>query len=174
MDTIGEDLYLWELAFKIYDESYNHSNPEDSRIVLNHEKLMGLTVAYCDNDETTARENFIGSMSMPEANYNDSYKNADFFGVMLLVDSTKVSSISSKAISGISVYPNPAYSNIIIHTGREEDQLLRIYKLNGTILKELLFDGPVARIETEEIDPGCYILQVSGKSSISSQKIFVK
>ncbi|MDA3892060.1 MAG: DUF362 domain-containing protein [Salinivirgaceae bacterium] len=91
-ETIGEHKYMWEMAFKIYDESYDHSNPEASLQVLKANQKIGLAVAYCDNDETQARENFIGSMVMTAATNNEMYQNADHFGLFVLNDAANPNS----------------------------------------------------------------------------------
>jgi hypothetical protein len=77
MDTIGDHTYLWEMEFKIYDATFNLSNPEASRVKLFPNKLMGFSIAYCDNDQTTSRENYNGYMEMTEATKNDNYNKAD-------------------------------------------------------------------------------------------------
>lgn len=86
MDTIGDDLYLWEMAIKLYDATYNNNEPEASRVFLENEKIMGFSLAYCDNDESTSRENFFGTMTLSAATANNSYIDATIFGVMKLID----------------------------------------------------------------------------------------
>lgn len=86
MDTIAENTYLWEMAIKIYDDTYDGSSPEASRVTLTANKIMGFTIAYCDNDETTSRENFIGSIELPADKNNICYQDATYFGSMKLVE----------------------------------------------------------------------------------------
>ncbi len=103
MDTIGDKTYLWEIALKIYDETFEPDNQEDSRVTLSHNKLIGFSLAYCDNDETNGRENFIGSTFMPPEHSNDNYITADYMGTLLLVDpeqtGTSANTISKKKSS---------------------------------------------------------------------------
>lgn len=78
-------------------------------VKLEKGKKMGFTIAYCDNDETTARENFIGSMVMTQATANDMYKNADHFGLMILSDSQNVTNVlTNQSANEIKIYPVPA------------------------------------------------------------------
>ena len=86
MDTVAENRYLWEFAVKIFNDKFDYDNPDLSRITLIPNKLMGFSIAYCDNDAGRERDNFIGSVEMPEGHKNDSYINCDFFGTMLLID----------------------------------------------------------------------------------------
>ena len=90
MDTIADNTYLWEMAIKIYNDSYNDGSPENSRVSLSNEKIMGFTIAYCDNDETDSRENFIGSVELPANKNNICYQDASYFGTMKLVGSSFV------------------------------------------------------------------------------------
>jgi hypothetical protein len=73
--------YCWEFSLKVFGEDYDPANPsEDNRIMLQSGKIMGLSFAYCDNDEAgTTRDNFIGSVWVPEARYNDHWMNAGDF-----------------------------------------------------------------------------------------------
>ena len=59
LDTINNTNYVWELAITVYDDTFNESNPENTTVTLNHNKEMGIAVAYCDNDGGSQRENFI-------------------------------------------------------------------------------------------------------------------
>ena len=145
MDTIGDNKYLWEFAIKIYDETFNISNPEASRVILSHDKLMGFAIAYCDNDETTSRENFIGSMYMPQSNYNDMYKNADFFGPMRLIDPDYIDPASSgiqlKGFS-INIAPNPVTERSIFRIGNgwSGETRITVYNITGQAVYESNFE----------------------------------
>jgi hypothetical protein len=78
--------YYYEFSLKVYDDTYDHSDPEASRIALTGNLEMGISLAYCDNDMPgTARDNFFGSVWVPEAAYNDHWMNADGFGRVRLI-----------------------------------------------------------------------------------------
>jgi hypothetical protein len=47
-------------------------------------KVIGLMVAYCDNDGSELRENFIGSESVPTGAKDRGYIDAGLFGKVLL------------------------------------------------------------------------------------------
>ena len=100
--------YTWEFSLAVYDDTYNHSNPEASRVNLSEGKIMGLSLAYCDNDTPgTDRDNFFGSVWVPEEEYNDHWMNADGFGTVKLIG--EGSGIEDNStIQGISFlsYPN--------------------------------------------------------------------
>ncbi len=79
------EYYIWEFSMKVYDSSYVHDNPEASRADLIQEKLMGLSMAYCDNDTPEdGRDHFFGSTWVPEEAYNDHWKDATGYGAIVL------------------------------------------------------------------------------------------
>ena len=79
---------IWELSLKVYDDTYDDNNPKASRIQLKAGMEMGISLAYCDNDnpdeEPIVRDHFFGSVHVDERAYNDHWMNADDFGVMVL------------------------------------------------------------------------------------------
>jgi hypothetical protein len=80
------NIYRYEFSLKVYNDSYVHSSPEDSRVVLVEDRVLGMSMAYCDNDQPDgARDNFFGSVWVPEEAYNDHWKNSDGFGSLRLV-----------------------------------------------------------------------------------------
>ena len=76
-----ETIITGSFHLRYYDEDYDPAIPsEENRIILQSGKIMGLSFAYCDNDEAgTTRDNFIGSVWVPEARYNDHWMNAGDF-----------------------------------------------------------------------------------------------
>ena len=86
--------YVWEFSLALYDETYDHSNPEISRVKLEAGKLIGLTVAYCDNDENDGeRDSFFANVSGDASKlsiengkkiYNEAWKSADNYGSLIL------------------------------------------------------------------------------------------
>jgi hypothetical protein len=89
--------YKWEFSMKVYNDTYDDDTPEDSRVILNENKVMGLSIAYCDNDQPDGkRDNFFGSVWVPQERYNDHWKNADDFGLLRLIG--KETSLNHKII----------------------------------------------------------------------------
>ena len=172
MDTIGTDTYLWEFAFKNYNETFNISDPEKSRVKLGHNKKMGLTVAYCDNDESTSRENFIGSMVMTPATANDMYKNADYFGLMILQDPDSVSTnvVAADSKMDIKIYPVPAQNHFTIETStaNQSTVYVTISTVNGQIVKTERYKESKHSIDINELESGMYLVKIiQGKNTFS-------
>lgn len=176
MDTIGTDTYFWEFAIKNYDANFNVSNPEASRVKLTSGKKMGFAIAYCDNDETKTRENFIGSMVMPQSNFNDMYKNADYFGLMILADSQNITNSSTNEYaSRIKIYPVPAQTILNIETlnVNQETGSVSILSVTGQLIKTETFTERNHVVHIEDLKSGLYLVKVvQGNNSVS--KLFSK
>jgi len=78
------DIYRWEMAIDVYDDTYTESK-NNIPLLLTSGKLLGFTLAYCDND-TGSRNAFIGSKSRHGVNNDEGYINADVFGTLELVE----------------------------------------------------------------------------------------
>ncbi|MDA3928686.1 MAG: T9SS type A sorting domain-containing protein [Prolixibacteraceae bacterium] len=178
MDTIGENTYLWEFAIKIYDSSFKPNNTEASRVYLNHKKLMGFSLAYCDNDETNSRENFIGSMYMTSAHANDNYITADYFGSLLLVDPEYVETVSVNHLNKtneIKIFPNPAKDYLIVETQIENElnKHVEIRDISGRLVIEWDNLENNQRLNIESLKTGVYFLRFSS-SSFDKTRLFRK
>jgi hypothetical protein len=164
------------MAIKVYNSKFVMSNPEASRVKLSAKKLMGFTIAYCDNDETTSRENFIGSMDMPSDKANDNYITADYFGSMLLVDRTDITQVVSlKNVQDqlVRVFPNPAKNllNIERLNGSPEEMSFEIRSITGALLKASSFNTRNQIIDLNDLIPGIYFLTVSSGKFRQTERI---
>ena len=75
---------IWELAFRIYTDDYTDGASDNVPISLTAGKVIGLMVAYCDNDGSELRENFIGSESVPSGPKDRGWIDAGLFGTLVL------------------------------------------------------------------------------------------
>ena len=82
---------VWEFSLIVYNDTYEDTmiNKDLARSRLYAGKVMGLSLAYCDNDHPEKnpkeRDRFYGSVHVPAAAYNDHWMNADYFGTVQLV-----------------------------------------------------------------------------------------
>jgi hypothetical protein len=180
MDTIGKHLYLWEFAVKMYNKNFDYSKPEASRVYLTPNKLMGFSIAYCDNDGNLRkeRENFIGSVVMPAGHENDSYINADYFGSMLLIDPDKmwVSNTILPLNRKVSVFPNLATDRITISQIPDQSNNLRlkIFNIAGTLVRTMQISGVQVTVEIGDLEKGIYLLNISSDSFSQCERIVKK
>jgi hypothetical protein len=75
---------VWELAIDIYPDQYEDGSPDNQPVRLSAGKVLGLMLAYCDNDGSEIRENFIGSESVPSGKKDRGWIDAGIFGKLLL------------------------------------------------------------------------------------------
>jgi len=77
---------VWEFAIDIYSDDYVDGAEDNAPVALHAGKVMGLMLAYCDNDGSDLRENFVGSESVPEGPKDRGWIDAGLFGELQLVD----------------------------------------------------------------------------------------
>ena len=78
---------VWEVAIDIYTDDYVDGADDNEPIKLSAGKVLGLMVAYCDNDGSELRENFIGSETVPTGPKDRGWIDAGLFGTLVLVGS---------------------------------------------------------------------------------------
>ena len=76
---------IWEVKILLFDDTYNE-DAENFAIDLHAGKIVGFALAYCDNDNSKTRENFIGSLYVDGEDKNQGYKNANIFGTIKLIN----------------------------------------------------------------------------------------
>ena len=81
------DRIVWEVAIDVYSDAYRDGADDNVPVPLHAGKVMGLMVAYCDNDGSEIRENFIGSESVPVGPKDRGWIDAGLFGTLTLTES---------------------------------------------------------------------------------------
>jgi hypothetical protein len=81
------DKVIWELAIDVYPDSYRDDATDNEPVRLSAGKVLGLMVAYCDNDGSELRENFIGSEAVTSGPTDRGWIDADIFGKLVLDES---------------------------------------------------------------------------------------
>lgn len=76
---------VWEMMIKVFDNTFEDGK-DNTPVTLKAGKKMGFALAYCDNDGSKERENFIGSVYVPGEDKNQGWINADIFGTIILKD----------------------------------------------------------------------------------------
>jgi len=76
---------VWELAIKVFADDYADDSADNRPVLLSAGKIMGIMLAYCDNDGSEFRENFIGSESVPFGKKDRGWIDAGLFGKLVLV-----------------------------------------------------------------------------------------
>ena len=175
LDTLDNNIYHWELAIKIYDDTYDEDGT-NTPVTLTANKEMGLSIAYCDNDETNARENFIGLVNVSSADQNAAYQNADVFGKLTLVDDSQSSSFADAQTSNVSIYPSKVNSNLYVDLNdiMDESVQFRILDLNGRLVIEKTFDtgSGIQSFDMTTLSSGAYLINISGNQLNHIQLVY--
>ena len=82
------DNIVWEVEIKVYSDAYVDGSDANQPVTLTPGKVLGLMVAYCDNDGSELRENFIGSEAVHSGPKDRGWIDANLFGKLVLVDDT--------------------------------------------------------------------------------------
>ncbi len=80
------DVLVWELAIDIYSDEYVDASDDNVPVRLSVGKVIGLMIAYCDNDGSELRENFIGSETVPSGPKDRGWIDAGLFGALILTE----------------------------------------------------------------------------------------
>lgn len=82
------DKIVWEVKISVYSDAYVDASESNQPVTLTHGKVLGLMVAYCDNDGSELRENFVGSEAVSSGPKDRGWIDAGLFGRLVLVDGT--------------------------------------------------------------------------------------
>jgi len=167
--------YYWEYSFKVYNEDYDPENPsEGNRVNLHDGKIMGLSLAYCDNDETgTERDNFIGSVWVPEARYNDHWMDAQDFRTARLAGTVIPNSVEFKEVAVPFVIYDPLLRQVRMAPRMKSGQFA-IFNIQGTRIYGLEFrqgmPEDVMEFSFINLPDGMYVItSTSGNKRIVSK-----
>ncbi|MFC4633254.1 sugar-binding protein [Dokdonia ponticola] len=78
---------LWECEIFVYEDTYIDHTANETKILAANQKL-GFALAYCDNDSSEQRENFIGSVPVEGDDKNRGWIDAGIFGTIQLTENT--------------------------------------------------------------------------------------
>jgi hypothetical protein len=179
---IAEDdgVYRWEFSLKVFNDTYDDSNPEASRVLLEDGKIMGLSLAYCDNDDREedpkVRDNFYGSVYVPAEAYNSHWEDAEYFGTAKLSGEPSLVLAPEVQKREFNIYPNPSGNQFTISMKSDQRGWVqfRILDLLGAELQSVSLE----KKQTELSEPfvlnnaGIYILEaVIGSERFTKQLV---
>lgn len=199
--------YVYEFSMKIYNDTYPTQNnngttatgKELARTVLYAGKIMGMSMAYCDNDMNDGkRDHFFGSTSGREysANFgfmgngfsitsengqdifNTCWMSANDYGVIQLLGNSASTSSKTDIVSEIvSVFPTSVSNNFqlsinSIQTGKVK---VEIFELNGLKTAEFVFRKMSMKyeesIQVGFLTRGIYFVRIGLENEVFIKKI---
>jgi hypothetical protein len=199
--------YVYEFSMKVYDDAYPTQNTngitatdkELARAILVTGKIIGMSMAYCDNDLNDGkRDHFFGSTPGKEysANFgfmgngysissengqdifNTCWMSANDYGVIqLLGNSTPTSTKTDIVFENVSVFPTSVSSNfqLSINSIQTGKVIVEIFDLNGLKTTEFIFRKTSSKFEesfqVEFLTRGIYFVRVRLENEIFIKKI---
>ncbi len=170
--------YYWEFSCKVYDENLDPGNPSENNLVsLSSGKIMGLSFAYCDNDEAgTQRDNFIGSVWVPEEHYNDHWMNADDFRAARL-QGKAIPTGNATGTEPLSYTVYDPVSRKVEFTAISTSGQLSVFNIHGTLVDRISWpsgsQNRVYDLSFEYLPNGIYLFTFSSGERRSVSKICV-
>ena len=177
---------VWEFSLIVYNDTYSPTNIENARVTLQTGKEMGLSVAYCDNDNPNenpkVRDNMFGSVWEPSPG-NLHWINADYFGHIKLVSDISTGVIEEKIdqTNSIKVYPNPSSSKLQLELDNPYlgEISIKLYDILGQevyrtsdVKTDQLFNKTIS---LNYLSSGIYFLQTQlGKTSLCKKLLITK
>ena len=198
MRRCGNNKSIYELALRVYSDQYNigtkdksgtAADNEDCIVTLTDEKVMGLAIAYCDNDaKDNQRDHFFGSVPVTEANRNACWENADPYGSLTLSatvvappivdpgDDIGVNAAKKEKIA--SIYPNPAtdFVNLVVNESYKGQVKVDLYSVSGVLVANLYKGEASASLQLplNGLASGTYICVVTTAKGSEAIRIVVK
>jgi hypothetical protein len=125
-----------------------------------------------------AVESICDYLSVPVGDF-EIWSNATGCNSALEVDSacTYLSTIDNKIDSAISIYPNPAFSNITLELDNRASRIsthLSIYNIEGKLLIKNDLVGAITTVNVSELNNGIYIIKIISLDNVLVKKIVKK
>ena len=77
--------YTWEFAINVFKDTYVDGKENNEKVKLVEKKELGFMLAYCDNDRSKTRENFVGSLPIEGEEKDRGWIDAGVFGTLRLI-----------------------------------------------------------------------------------------
>ncbi|MEJ2193758.1 MAG: sugar-binding protein [Ignavibacteriaceae bacterium] len=173
-----------EFSLIVYNDAYTEENKEGARVKLQAGKVMGLSVAYCDNDHPEinpkVRDNMYGSVVEPFPG-NLHWMNADYFGPAELTDDFSTGINITETIPAdyalYQNYPNPfnPITKISYSIIKTTEVTLKVYDILGSEIRTLINRIQVpghytVTFDARDLTSGVYFYKIRAGSFIGTKK----
>ena len=172
-----DNVSTYEFSLIVYNDTYSESNKETSRVTLQKNTEMGLSLAANDDDEPeidpskTERDNMIGSVAVKKENNNDHWMLANDFGTVRLLSDYQ-SSIANQASAKLKIFPNPA-KDVISITNNNNITKVDIFNVYGQHIKVIFPNSNNFKIDINDLQSGMYIFNFELSNSIIQEKVII-
>ena len=173
--TKNGNVYTWEMALTLYTDAFVFGAQSNSVANLVANKLLGFSLAYCDNDGGGTRESFIGSRVVAPADKDRSWIDASVFGGVELIEST-VNIIEINSLpNGNVLYPNPSNGQLNFKTDANSAlESIEIVNSSGHVIANYSGDTLIANsIDVGFLPTGVYFVKFQNAGA-STYKMLMK
>lgn len=173
-----------EFSLIVYNDTYTESNKAAARSQLTAGKLMGLSVAYCDNNHPNrnpaVRDYMFGGDWEPSPG-NMHWINASYYGHVKLVSENATDVENRQPISAnvLKLYPNPSSSSsqLKVENPYRGEVSIRLFNLLG----QVIFRTSVLKVtqlftytlQLQRLPPSPYFVQMNMGHDVVSEKLLV-
>jgi hypothetical protein len=176
-----------EFSLIVYNDTYSETNKEASRAKLLPSKVIGLSVAYCDNDglneSPKVRDNMFGSVNEPSPG-NLHWMNADYFGTAILSADSGVEVSDENPIPTefklLQNYPNPfnPITTINYSIPQQSNVTIGVYDFIGKEVALLVNENKPAgsysvKFDGTNLSSGLYLCRLQSGVFLQTKKILL-
>lgn len=180
-DTLSENVYLWEVSIKVFDNTYVYGG-NNTPVTLGLNKTMGMSVAYNDNDNGSTRESMFGSVAIAGADKNVSWINASYFGSVILLNDSTQTAIKSTVTNGdnlrCSWEPASKSINVALVNSNTGIWKAEVLDITGKVVmsKSIYKSGSLAsdEIKVPNSRQGLYFVRMSNGGAQFCSKVIVR
>ena len=167
--------YTWEFSLMVLKSNYLPVNePSSFKATLVDGKKMGLTLAYCDNDNSAVnpkRDNFIASKYQTQANSDISWQNSTNFAHLTLKE-TGANALNTTTYSSVNFSLSSAKILSFSINQSWSKPTLTISDIYGRIvLKSQASDN--RNFDLKYFKSGCYIVVIDDNTRKITRKILL-
>jgi hypothetical protein len=165
--------YIWEFSLKVIKSNYKPTdNSELFKATLLDGKKMGLTLAYCDNDNSAInpkRDNFIASKYETQANNDISWKNSSTFAHLTLRENA-INSIRNSTDFKAGIWFDSSKQLHILMDENSNSVFLKITDISGKMLIAKQVNGNQV-LDFSPFSRGFYLVELQRNNLKITQKI---
>jgi len=168
--------YIWEFSLMALKSTYTPNNdPTLFKATLVDGKKMGLTLAYCDNDNSAVnpqRDNFIASKYETDANKDISWQNSTTFAHLTLKENSGTTGIESVTAFSAKVWVDGAKQLNCKLDESWNRPMVQLLDISGRVVVEKQMAEEI-KLDLSSCKQGFYLVVIKENQSIYTQKIIL-
>ncbi|WP_367392358.1 T9SS type A sorting domain-containing protein [Lewinella sp. LCG006] len=153
----------WETSTELNNEKFVVERSNDGRTF----QMIGEELGQGTTQQTVSYE-FMDKAPVVGINYYR-LKQMDYDGQFAY---SPVTAITFTRKGGISIYPTATNDMVNIVTEDEGNALVKVFHINGSLMKQQRFDGNTLPLDLSSLPNGTYLIAVETSTQIHQERIF--